>query len=156
MSVCPNCASEHIQRAEVAWGLGTKSNGQSVLATAIGPPERRGTAGATVAFVVAVLIAIVGALAGIGGDGSAAGMCCLLAFAIAAPAAIRMSGASDYNRNTLPGLQRKWLSLWLCLRCGHLFEVTRLDGAPIEDQPLPSALRPDPAPPSRQSAPHRP
>lgn len=155
MNVCPNCASENIQRAEVAWSMGTKTSSQSALAMAIAPPARKSTPGMTAVAVLGAIVSLLGFLAVAGGaavGGTAFGIVGLLVICGAIAGKV---DADRYNHKELPALIAEWREKWICLKCGEVFGVKRLDGAPTEDQPLPTGLQ-GPALPFRQSSPRLP
>lgn len=138
MNCCPKCASENIQRAEVAWGLGTKLAGpQSLMAAFVAPPTEKKAIGGRVAVGLGVLIALFGLLMLAGGGGAdAAPIFILASLPLIAGIAIVLA-ADRYNSETLPALISEYRARWLCLKCGEVFKVERLDSAPAEDQPSP-------------------
>ena len=154
MNVCPNCASENIQRAEVAWSMGTRTGSQSALAMAIARPMERKTSGMTALAVIGAILGLLGLMMTSGF--LAGGLVFIGVGALMLLAAMAgKSEAETFNRDQLPKLLAEWREKWICLKCGEVFGITRLDGAPTEDQPLPTGLQ-APALPFRQSSPRLP
>lgn len=114
---CPACASDNTQRLEVACAI----NQHPILLQSAAPPQIKRTPGATLAVWLAVVIALFGALIGLGGAHVAAAIIVAVAALITLGAIKVWDEAADYNRKELPPLIEEWRSKWICLKCGEIY-----------------------------------
>jgi hypothetical protein len=136
---CQQCGSENTQRFQMAYehgtqnintssrtlglgfaggGLGvgsaataTSGTSQSLMAQKVAPPLKKALKKPIIAILVGLLLMSAG-------HGAIA-----LGLFVAGPGAFFVYKALSYNSSILPVLQQRWLSSWLCHKCGNTFSA---------------------------------